>query len=99
MPFAIAEDGTVAPSFRPRPVVHAEHLWSDSDQERHGAHESQQRVVARRHREMTSETRAGFPAERRADPGEGGIEGMTAPSTGSNESGEALGEGSLTVVC
>jgi len=42
---------------------------------------------------MTSETRAGFPAERHADPGEGGSEGMAAPGTGGDECCEALGEG------
>jgi hypothetical protein len=93
VPFEVAQDGAIAPPFRPGLVIYTEHLRSDSDRERHGAHEAQQRIVTCRHCEMKSETRAGFPAERHADPGEGSIECMAAPGTGGDERCGALGEG------
>jgi hypothetical protein len=47
---------------------------------------------------MSSEAGARLPTERHADPDEGGGEVVAAPSTGGDETRQALGEGPLGAV-
>ena len=81
VPYEVAQDRTVASPFLPCPVIHTDNLWLSGNGERSRAHESRQRVVARGHAEMVSETRTRFAAECHTDLGEGDKEAVAPART------------------